>query len=131
MNQRAHTWCCAGFTDNSSVSVVPNGDGSGVLSLTESVAGTYRASTADLSTLGRVNFKDGVEGLLTTAHPTVMKDGTMINLTSGVGMLHRPANIVEASACMTYARGSVCIDLCMAKFSVKGPTRVLNSLMCD
>ena len=78
----------AGFTDNSSVSVVPNGDGSGVLSLTESVAGTYRASTADLSTLGRVDFKDGVEGLLTTAHPTVMKDGTMINLTSGVGGLN-------------------------------------------
>ena len=74
----------AGFTDNSTVSVVPTGDNSQVLTLTESVAGTFRVSTADLSTLHRVEFKDGLGSLLTTAHPTILEDGTYINLTSGV-----------------------------------------------
>ena len=52
--------------------------------MTESVAGTYRADLASLATLGAVKFNDGVSGLLTTAHPTLMDDGTLINITNGV-----------------------------------------------
>lgn len=76
----------AGFTDNSSVSVVPSTDGSEFLTLTESVAGTYRARTGDLATLGRVHFQDGNKDILTTAHPSIMDDGSLINLT--VTVLH-------------------------------------------
>ncbi len=74
---------CTGFTDNSSVNVVPTPDGKQLISLTESVAGTYRLDM-DLNTLGQLKFQDGVKGLLTTAHPTLLPDGSMINLTSGV-----------------------------------------------
>ncbi len=73
----------AGFTDNSSVNVVPTPDGKQLISMTESVAGTYRVDL-DLNTLGQLKFQDGVNGLLTTAHPTLLPDGSMINLTSGV-----------------------------------------------
>ena len=71
----------AGFTDNSNVNVVPSLDGSQFLALTESVAGTHRARTGDLATLGRVQFKDNNKDVLTTAHPTIMDDGSLINLT--------------------------------------------------
>ncbi|EIE20145.1 carotenoid oxygenase [Coccomyxa subellipsoidea C-169] len=73
-----------GFTDNSSVNVVPTPDGKQLISLTESVAGTFRLDM-DLNTLGQLKFEDGVKGLLTTAHPTLLPDGSMINLTSGFG----------------------------------------------
>lgn len=75
--------CETGFTDNSSVNVVPTLDGKQLISMTESVAGTYRVDL-DLKTLGQMKFQDGVKGLLTTAHPTLLPDGSMINLTSGV-----------------------------------------------
>ena len=52
--------------------------------MTESVAGTYRADLGSLATLGAVKFNDGISGLLTTAHPTLMEDGTLINITNGV-----------------------------------------------
>ena len=53
--------------------------------MTESVAGTYRADLGDLATLGPVKFNDKLTGLLTTAHPTLMEDGSLINLINGVG----------------------------------------------
>ena len=71
----------AGFTDNSNVSVVPSLDGSQLLALTESVAGTHRARTGDLATLSRVHFQDDNKDILTTAHPTIMEDGSLINMT--------------------------------------------------
>ena len=74
----------AGFTDNSSVSVIPTPDQKELYAMTESVAGTYRADLGNLSTLGPVKFNDGMKGLLTTAHPTLMEDGTLINLFTGV-----------------------------------------------
>ena len=63
------------------MSVVPSTDGSDFLTLTESVAGTYRARTGALATLGRVRFQDGNNDILTTAHPSIMDDGSLINLT--------------------------------------------------
>ena len=74
----------AGFTDNSSVSVISTPDQKELYTMTESVAGTYRADLGSLATLGAVKFNDGVSGLLTTAHPTLMDDGTLINITNGV-----------------------------------------------
>ena len=74
----------AGFTDNSSVSVISTPDQKELYTMTESVAGTYRADLGSLATLGAVKFNDGVSGLLTTAHPTLMEDGTLINITNGV-----------------------------------------------
>ena len=73
-----------GFTDNSSVSVISTPDQKELYTMTESVAGTYRADLGSLATLGAVKFNDGVSGLLTTAHPTLMEDGTLINITNGV-----------------------------------------------
>ena len=55
--------------------------------MTESIAGTYRADLGDLATLGPVKFNDKLKGLLTTAHPTLMEDGTLINLINGVGLI--------------------------------------------
>lgn len=55
--------------------------------MTESIAGTYRADLGDLATLGPVKFNDKLKGLLTTAHPTLMEDGTLINLINGVGFI--------------------------------------------
>lgn len=52
--------------------------------MTESIAGTYRADLGTLATLGPVKFNDKLKGLLTTAHPTLMEDGTLINLINGV-----------------------------------------------
>lgn len=78
----------AGFTDNSSVSVIPTPDQKELYTMTESVAGTYRADLGTLSTLGPVKFNDGVKGLLTTAYPTLMEDGTLVNLINGVGSCH-------------------------------------------
>ena len=55
--------------------------------MTESIAGTYRADLGDLATLGPVKFNDKLTGLLTTAHPTLMEDGTLINLINGVSLI--------------------------------------------
>lgn len=72
------------FTDNSSVNVLPTPNGKQLLSLTEFVSSTYCIDFDTLKTLGRLDHGDGVEGLLTTAHPTLLPDGSLINLTSGV-----------------------------------------------
>ena len=74
----------AGFTDNSSVSVISTPDQKELYTMTESVAGTYRADLGNLATLGPVRFNDKLKGLLTTAHPTLMEDGTLVNLLNGV-----------------------------------------------
>ena len=81
---QAEVWLLAGFTDNSSVSVLASPDHKQLLTMTENAAATYRADMADLSTLGRLKFDDDIGGLFTTAHPTVYEDGTLVNLTSEV-----------------------------------------------
>lgn len=54
--------------------------------LTETVAGSYEIETATLQTLGRVRYSDRLRGDLTTAHPTVLLNGDVINLLSAPGV---------------------------------------------
>lgn len=73
-----------GTTDNASVHVIPRGDD--LWAMTETVDGTFRIDKETLETKGRVLFQDDVDGTLTTAHPLVLEDGTLINLISIPGM---------------------------------------------
>lgn len=75
--------CYAGSTDNSSVNVLPTPDGKQLICMSEPVTAAYRMDM-DLNTLGPLKYEDKVKGILTTAHPTLLPDGSMINLTSGV-----------------------------------------------
>ena len=74
----------AGFTDNASVNVLPGASPGELLAVTESVPGTMRVDAATLRTLGGVTYADGVKGELNTAHPTLQRDGSLINLVIGV-----------------------------------------------
>ena len=74
----------AGFTDNASVNVLPGASPGELLAVTESVPGTMRVDAATLRTLGGVAYADGVKGELNTAHPTLQRDGSIINLAIGV-----------------------------------------------
>ena len=69
-----------GVTDNASVNVLPQGDR--VWAVTETVAGTFEIDPSTLSTTGRVQYNDSLKGDLTTAHPTVLPNGDVINLLS-------------------------------------------------
>lgn len=69
-----------GVTDNASVNVLPQGDK--VWAVTETVAGTFEVDPSTLSTTGRVHYEDNLKGDLTTAHPTVLPNGDLINLLS-------------------------------------------------
>ena len=75
----------AGFTDNSSVNVIPSPDQKQLYTMTESMAGSYKADPSNLATLGPVRFNDKLNGPLTTAHPTLLEDGCLVNLIYGVG----------------------------------------------
>ena len=72
------------------VNVLPHPDGKTAVSLTEAVAGTYTLDMETLATLGPVRFRDGVKGPLTTAHPSVRPDGSLVNLTSDVSCAAAP-----------------------------------------
>lgn len=74
----------AGFTDNASVNVLPGALPGELLAVTESVPGTMRVDARTLRTLGGVTYADGVKGELNTAHPTLQRDGSIINLAIGV-----------------------------------------------
>lgn len=91
-----------GVTDNASVHVIErvvrdagdegndnvNNNGTHkkeLWAMTETVPGTFGVDPATLATTRRVGFADGLEGTLTTAHPTVDADGTMVNLLSVPG----------------------------------------------
>jgi hypothetical protein len=41
---------------------------------------------ADLETLQQLKFKDDVKGLLTTAHPAILDDGSIVNFCSDVSI---------------------------------------------
>lgn len=79
--------CAAGFTDNASVNVLPGASPSELVAVTESVPGTMRVDARTLRTLGHVTYADGVKGELNTAHPTLQRDGSIINLAIGVSVL--------------------------------------------
>ncbi|KAK9831473.1 hypothetical protein WJX81_008489 [Elliptochloris bilobata] len=74
-----------GFTDNASVNVLPGAARGELVAVTESVAGTFRIDERTLRTLGRVKYSDGIKGDLNTAHPTLQRDGSIINLAIGFG----------------------------------------------
>lgn len=75
-----------GTTDNASVHVIPRGD-SELWAMTETVDGTFRIDMDTLETKGKVEFQnDTLGGTLTTAHPLVLDDGTLINFLSIPGM---------------------------------------------
>ena len=86
-----------GVTDNASVNIIPipstttsSSDGknysqkvsSSVWAVTETVAGTFEIDPSTLSTRRRIKYGDSLKGDLTTAHPTVLANGDMINLLS-------------------------------------------------
>lgn len=67
-------------TDNASVNVIPLPTGS-VLAVSEAVASTYHADPETLATGSQVKYDDAVPGQLTTAHPKMLEDGTIISFT--------------------------------------------------
>ncbi|GAB4823966.1 hypothetical protein N2152v2_011012 [Parachlorella kessleri] len=76
-----------GVTDNASVSLVPQPNGR-CLALTETLPGTFLVDVASLATLERVRYKDGIRGDITTAHPTLLPNGDLINFLSTVRLNH-------------------------------------------
>jgi carlactone synthase / all-trans-10'-apo-beta-carotenal 13,14-cleaving dioxygenase len=82
-----------GVTDNASVNIVPlsntGSDGKTktvAWAMTETVVGTIAFDPDTLGTLGRVKYDDTLRGDLTTAHPVIQPDGSIINLISAVGV---------------------------------------------
>ncbi|MEW5309016.1 MAG: hypothetical protein WDW38_000930 [Sanguina aurantia] len=67
-----------GMSDNASVNLVPLPSGS-VLAMSESRTSLYHMDPTNLHTLEHVIYNDQVSGDLSTAHPKVMPDGTLIN----------------------------------------------------
>ncbi len=55
--------------------------------MTETLPGTYLVDPATLSTLQRVRYQDGIKGDITTAHPTALPNGDLVNFISTVRML--------------------------------------------
>ena len=64
--------------------MVPSPDGKTAVCMTEAVLGTHLLDMETLATVGSIKFRDSVKGALTTAHPSLMTDGSLINLTSDV-----------------------------------------------
>ena len=58
--------------------------GGRVLAVTETVQGTYLVDVATLDTLDRVEFDDEIKGDLTTAHPSLLPSGELLNFISTV-----------------------------------------------
>jgi carlactone synthase / all-trans-10'-apo-beta-carotenal 13,14-cleaving dioxygenase len=75
-----------GVTDNASVNVVPAPGKNKFWAVTETVAGTIEMDRSTLSTLGKVTYDDNLKGDLTTAHPTILPNGDLINLLSAPGV---------------------------------------------
>ena len=80
------------FTDNASVSLQRVGGGGGngsgsngdgakrlVMAMSETPAASYVLDADTLDTLRRCAYTDGVKGDLTTAHPTRLPDGSLLN----------------------------------------------------
>ncbi|KXZ54273.1 hypothetical protein GPECTOR_5g361 [Gonium pectorale] len=66
------------FTDNASVSLTPLPGGQ-LLALSEAISAAYLVDGTSLATGRQVTYTDGVAGDLTTAHPKVLPDGTIVN----------------------------------------------------
>eukprot|EP00775_Hariotina_reticulata_P013764 gene13764-13883_t len=69
------------FTDNASVSLHQVGpEGGQLLALSETPVASYLVDPTTLATTQQVQYGDGVPGSLTTAHPSRLSDGSLINL---------------------------------------------------
>ena len=73
-------------TDNASVSLhavgapsAPGGPRPRLLAVSETPKASYLVDPSNLATAGRARFPDSVKGDLTTAHPTVLRDGRLLN----------------------------------------------------
>lgn len=64
--------------DNAVVSIQPQGNE--LIAHTETVSGTFRIHPDTLETLGRVHFRDGIHGLVKTAHQTQLPSGDWVGL---------------------------------------------------
>lgn len=64
--------------DNALISIFAQGDK--LVAHTETSAGTYLVDPDTLETLGRVQYKDKVHGMVKTAHPFFTRDGDIVNL---------------------------------------------------
>lgn len=74
------------ITDNASVNIVEiPAQSTRAIALTETVSGIYEFDLETLETVRHVQYSDQIPGILTTAHPVVMTDGTIVNLTSTPG----------------------------------------------
>ncbi|KAL4523246.1 hypothetical protein Ndes2437B_g00374 [Nannochloris sp. 'desiccata'] len=95
-----------GVTDNASVNVLPapyssdKNQNKKFWAVTETVAGTIEMDQGTLSTLGKVTYNDNLKGDLTTAHPTILPNGELINFLSapGVGFTVYRQNLKSNSA---------------------------------
>jgi carlactone synthase/all-trans-10'-apo-beta-carotenal 13,14-cleaving dioxygenase len=104
-----------GVTDNASVNVLPapysdgnNKNKNKFWAVTETVAGTIEMDRSTLSTLGKVTYNDNLKGDLTTAHPTILPTGELINLLSapGVGFTVYRQNLKTSSDSITSSTAS-------------------------
>eukprot|EP00882_Tetradesmus_deserticola_P021523 GHRQ01023299.1.p1 GENE.GHRQ01023299.1~~GHRQ01023299.1.p1 ORF type:complete len:307 (+),score=105.06 GHRQ01023299.1:146-1066(+) len=74
------------FTDNASVSLQPvrRGAAAGgplLMAMSETPPASYLINPSDLSTTEQVTYDDGLPGDLTTAHPSILADGSLLNFT--------------------------------------------------
>lgn len=80
------------YTDNASVNLAAvdaaaarstsNGSsGKLLLAMSETPVANYLLNPDDLSTVEQVAYSDGLPGDLTTAHPSILSDGTLLNFT--------------------------------------------------
>ena len=67
--------------------MLPGASPGELVAVTESVPGTMRIDAHTLRTLGHITYADGVKGELNTAHPTLQRDGSIINLAIGVSVV--------------------------------------------
>lgn len=72
------------LTSGVQVNVLPCPSGDTAICMTEAVAGTYQMEVSSLATIAPLKYEDSVKGALTTAHPSVCPDGTLVNITSDV-----------------------------------------------
>jgi len=68
------------------VNVLPGARRGELVAVTESVVGAVRVDARTLRTLAPITYTDRIKGDLTTAHPTLQRDGSLINLAVGVGL---------------------------------------------